>query len=143
MKDWIIYYIFYYLEPQLKTKNTPPNSTVFVLFFYGRPHFYESLFGEREMSDEEHHFESKADAGASKTFPQQAGTIRKNGYINIKNRPCKVFPSLSIYIVIIYMHSLIPLFSWLIVSLMYSPQFYCLFLRCTQILLGWCKYMYT
>ncbi|KAK6912497.1 Translation elongation factor, IF5A C-terminal [Dillenia turbinata] len=42
------------------------------------------------MSDEEHHFESKADAGASKTYPQQAGTIRKNGYIVIKNRPCKV-----------------------------------------------------
>lgn len=42
------------------------------------------------MSDEEHHFESKADAGASKTFPQQAGTIRKNGYIVIKARPCKV-----------------------------------------------------
>lgn len=45
------------------------------------------------MSDEEHHFESKADAGASKTYPQQAGTIRKNGYIVIKGRPCKVrFP---------------------------------------------------
>jgi hypothetical protein len=43
------------------------------------------------MSDEEHHFESKADAGASKTYPQQAGTIRKNGYIVIKNRPCKVY----------------------------------------------------
>lgn len=43
------------------------------------------------MSDEEHQFESKADAGASKTYPQQAGTIRKNGYIVIKNRPCKVF----------------------------------------------------
>jgi hypothetical protein len=43
------------------------------------------------MSDEEHHFESKADAGASKTYPQQAGTIRKNGYIVIKGRPCKVF----------------------------------------------------
>ncbi|KAG1342019.1 eukaryotic translation initiation factor 5A [Cocos nucifera] len=42
------------------------------------------------MSDEEHHFESKADAGASKTFPQQAGAIRKNGYIVIKGRPCKV-----------------------------------------------------
>ncbi|XP_052622366.1 mitotic checkpoint protein BUB3.3 [Lactuca sativa] len=42
------------------------------------------------MSDEEHQFESKADAGASKTFPQQAGTIRKNGYIVIKNRACKV-----------------------------------------------------
>nr|CAB3451682.1 unnamed protein product [Digitaria exilis] len=43
------------------------------------------------MSDsEEHHFESKADAGASKTYPQQAGAIRKSGYIVIKNRPCKV-----------------------------------------------------
>ncbi|PKU75618.1 Eukaryotic translation initiation factor 5A-4 [Dendrobium catenatum] len=31
------------------------------------------------MPDEEHHFESKADAGASKTYLQQAGTIRKNG----------------------------------------------------------------
>ncbi|OAY71026.1 Eukaryotic translation initiation factor 5A-4 [Ananas comosus] len=31
--------------------------------------------------DEEHQFESKADAGASKTYPQQAGAIRKNGYI--------------------------------------------------------------
>ncbi|CAH8252248.1 unnamed protein product [Arabidopsis lyrata] len=41
------------------------------------------------MSDEEHHFES-SDAGASKTYPQQAGTIRKNGYIVIKGRPCKV-----------------------------------------------------
>ena len=43
------------------------------------------------MSDEEHHFESKGDAGASKTYPQQAGTIRKNGYIVIKSRPCKVY----------------------------------------------------
>ncbi|GJQ96563.1 eukaryotic translation initiation factor 5A [Tanacetum coccineum] len=42
------------------------------------------------MSDEEVHFDTKADAGASKTFPQQAGTIRKNAYIVIKNRPCKV-----------------------------------------------------
>ncbi|KAJ7955637.1 Eukaryotic translation initiation factor 5A [Quillaja saponaria] len=42
------------------------------------------------MSDEEHHFDSKADAGASKTFPQQAGTIRKNGHIVIKGRACKV-----------------------------------------------------
>lgn len=31
-----------------------------------------------------------ADAGASLTYPQQAGTIRKNGFIVINNRPCKV-----------------------------------------------------
>lgn len=43
------------------------------------------------MSDsEDHHFESKADAGASKTYPMQAGAIRKGGYLVIKNRPCKV-----------------------------------------------------
>ncbi|KAK9792714.1 hypothetical protein WJX73_000711 [Symbiochloris irregularis] len=40
---------------------------------------------------EEHdvHFES-ADAGASLTYPQQAGTVRKNGFLVIKGRPCKV-----------------------------------------------------
>ena len=55
-------------------------------------HFnYEKFQLLVKMSDEEHQFESKADAGASKTYPQQAGTIRKNGYIVIKGRPCKVF----------------------------------------------------
>jgi translation initiation factor 5A len=42
------------------------------------------------MSDDEHQFESKADAGASKTYPQQAGTIRKGAHLVIKQRPCKV-----------------------------------------------------
>merc|ERR1712224_41567 len=32
----------------------------------------------------------RADAGASNTFPQQAGTIRKGGFIVIKGRPCRV-----------------------------------------------------
>ncbi|URE45606.1 saccharopine dehydrogenase, partial [Musa troglodytarum] len=45
---------------------------------------HEQVRNPSIMSDEEHHFESKADAGASKTYPQQAGTIRKNGYIVIK-----------------------------------------------------------
>ncbi|KAF8388035.1 hypothetical protein HHK36_026701 [Tetracentron sinense] len=30
------------------------------------------------MSDEEHHFESKVDARASKTYPQQVGSVLKN-----------------------------------------------------------------
>jgi len=37
----------------------------------------------------EEQFES-CESGASLTFPQQAGTIRKGGHICIKNRPCKV-----------------------------------------------------
>eukprot|EP00696_Hemimastix_kukwesjijk_P002764 gnl/Hemi2/13389_TR4599_c0_g1_i1.p2 gnl/Hemi2/13389_TR4599_c0_g1~~gnl/Hemi2/13389_TR4599_c0_g1_i1.p2 ORF type:complete len:191 (-),score=84.27 gnl/Hemi2/13389_TR4599_c0_g1_i1:200-697(-) len=31
-----------------------------------------------------------ADAGASHTYPMQAGQIKKNGYVCIKGRPCKV-----------------------------------------------------
>lgn len=30
------------------------------------------------------------ESGASHTFPQAAGTIRKNGFMVIKGRPCKV-----------------------------------------------------
>ncbi|KAF6147209.1 hypothetical protein GIB67_039339 [Kingdonia uniflora] len=42
------------------------------------------------MSDEgELHLET-ADAGASKTYPMQAGAIRKGGHIVIKGRACKV-----------------------------------------------------
>jgi hypothetical protein len=44
------------------------------------------------------HFES-ADAGASLTYPQQAGTLRKNGFLVIKGRPCKVRGSNSDHIV--------------------------------------------
>merc|ERR1719355_342023 len=41
------------------------------------------------MADEEHTFDS-ADAGASATFPQQAGEIRKGSHMMIKGCPCKV-----------------------------------------------------
>jgi translation initiation factor 5A len=41
------------------------------------------------VSDDEHHFEA-SESGASKTYPQSAGNIRKGGHIVIKNRPCKV-----------------------------------------------------
>eukprot|EP01025_Chloroclados_australasicus_P017637 TRINITY_DN189_c0_g1_i1.p3 TRINITY_DN189_c0_g1~~TRINITY_DN189_c0_g1_i1.p3 ORF type:complete len:163 (+),score=26.86 TRINITY_DN189_c0_g1_i1:198-686(+) len=39
--------------------------------------------------DEDVHFES-TDAGASKTVPMEAGSIRKGGYMSMKGRPCKV-----------------------------------------------------
>lgn len=42
------------------------------------------------MSDHEHETFESAESGASLTYPQQAGTIRKNGYLVINNRPCKV-----------------------------------------------------
>ena len=48
------------------------------------------------MADEHEHFE-KGDAGASHTFPSQAGTLKKGGYIVIKGHPCKVFPIIFLY----------------------------------------------
>ena len=49
------------------------------------------LQADLNMAEEHHdvHFES-ADAGASLTYPQAAGTVRKNGFLVIKGRPCKV-----------------------------------------------------
>merc|ERR1719456_1031562 len=42
------------------------------------------------MSDEEFAVDAGADAGASTTYPLEAGQIRKGGFIVIKDRPCKV-----------------------------------------------------
>lgn len=49
-------------------------------FSAGRPHAFAVLTS----------ILSSRLAGASTTFPQQAGTIRKNGFLVINGRPCKV-----------------------------------------------------
>ena len=41
------------------------------------------------MSDEEPTFET-VDAGSSLTFPMQVGSLRKNGHVLIKDKPCKI-----------------------------------------------------
>merc|ERR1712054_656230 len=46
------------------------------------------LFAAMSADDDEPTFES-ADAGASDTFPQQAGEIKKGSYLMIKGNPCK------------------------------------------------------
>jgi len=40
------------------------------------------------MSDDDHTFET-TESGASHTYPQQAGEVRKGGHLMIKGRPCK------------------------------------------------------
>jgi translation initiation factor 5A len=46
-------------------------------------------FGTPTMADEQETFENVG-AGASKTTPQQAGTLKKNGFVVIKGHPCKI-----------------------------------------------------
>ena len=85
----------------------------FLLFFSFPPFFFDTPLVEflihlyqrnskhhthlRTMSDHEVETFESTDAGASKTIPMQAGSVRKGGYIVIKGKACKVRASSIIF----------------------------------------------
>lgn len=70
----------YYIHP-IKGKGTFGG----ILHIEYLPFSFEKLFN---MSDHETY--DNIDAGASKTVPVQAGAIKKNGHVMLKDHPCKV-----------------------------------------------------
>merc|ERR1712137_443941 len=59
----------------------------FTLFLTRRKQL--SFITMADDAQHEHTFDS-ADAGASTTYPMQCSALRKNGFVCIKNRPCKI-----------------------------------------------------
>ena len=52
-------------------------------------HLFDRHKALRKMAEDQEEFNS-GDAGASKTYPAQCSSLRKSGFVVIKDRPCKI-----------------------------------------------------